>query len=279
VLRRARFPRADTPAAFGLTSRQFWSEIGDALESGALEDGRKRILDAALDIFPHNAVFQRAALALRHAGGGERAGLLVLVVGAGTVDPAADPAAGGGGRGVSPIRADLESKLVRDAEQPGRLTVELRTAATIDDLDAAMLALRPDILHLICHGDGENLVFPDACGEPQPVPAGQIAKLLAAYQRHARVRLTGIVLNACFSAQMAALFAPVAETVVAHEGRLDDGCAPVFAGQLYRTLREVPSLGGAALVAAEAIATNGSGCGDIRDGLVVLPIPDPPDGP
>jgi hypothetical protein len=133
-----------------------------------------------------------------------------------------------------------------------------------------MLGVRPDILHLICHGDGQNLTFADGYGDPRRVPAEHVARLLAGYRAHAGIQLTGMVLNACHSAAIAETFAPVADTVVAHHGSLEDECAQLFSERLYKTLRDVPSLGGAARIASEHLAADGSGCGGIQDGLVIV---------
>jgi hypothetical protein len=294
VLRRAGFPNAAVPASQGLNGVQFWTLISNELENGIIQDGRRKVLAAALRDRPYNDVLKRAVLAgseTSEASAGTTpspapvpvpipvAIRRVLVVGASTVGSPALGAGQGnqGNQGKEPIRADRESKLIREAAELGHLTVDFRPAATVDDLDG-VLTVRPDILHLICHGDGRNLTFADTYGEPRHVPAVQVANLLAAYRRHAGVRLAGIVLNACYSADIAELFTPIADTVIAHKGSLDDGCAQLFAARLYRGLRDVPSLGAAALLAAEHLATGDSGCGDLGDGLRVLPVPAPYDG-
>jgi hypothetical protein len=62
-----------------------------------------------------------------------------------------------------------------------------------------------------------------------------------------------VVLNSCDSASVAERFLAVADIVVAHRGPLDDECAILFAGELYTTLRSVPDVGNAAVIAAAHI--------------------------
>lgn len=271
VLAMAGFPPAQQPAAVGLNGYQFWSLISRDVANGIIEDGRRRLLAAALRQRPYNRVFRRAAGQRPPRTSASRGRYRVMVIGAGLAEP---PPAGAPDRPVLAIRADRESRLIQQAQSLGHVTVDVRLAATVDDL-AMDPAEPPDILHLICHGDGSSLLFADAFGDPRRVPAADVADLLAAYRRHAGVRLAGIVLNACSSAPIADLFTPLADTVVAHRGAIDDECAQMFAHRLYRTLRDVPDLADAAALAAAHLAADGSGCHGIRDGLVLLPPPAP----
>ena len=163
------------------------------------------------------------------------------------------------------IRADQESRLILEAQALGHLDVELRSVATIDDL--AFSGLRPpDIFHLICQGDRGTLVFVDECGDPRRFAAIDVAELIGSYGVH----LSGIVLNACHSEGCAETFAPLADTVIAHKGPLDDDCARLFAGRLYRTLQDFPDLAHAARISADHLATGEACRSGIRAGLVVL---------
>ena len=83
--------------------------------------------------------------------------------------------------------------------------------------------------------------------------------------------LRAVVLNACHSGGIAGLFTSVADTVVAHDGELDDECAAEFAGRLYRELRGASSIAAAAHLAAAAAALTSTYCADLEQDLVVLP--------
>lgn len=277
VLARAGYPAAALPSMVGVAGLQFWSQVNDDVANGILDEGCARVLGAALHQYPHNRVFQDG-IAKRsqpyanphphsnpHPHG--TPGLLrVLVVGAGLAAPTVGAHAGAeAGNGREPaIRADRESKLILQAQELGHLEVELRPAATVDDLTFS--PARPTgILHLICHGDGRTLLFADELGDPRRIPAADVADLIAAY----RVHLRGIVLNACRSEECADVFEPLADTVIAHRGALDDGCAQLFAGRLYRTLRDYPDLADAARIAAKHLAVGEAQCPEISAGLVV----------
>lgn len=260
LLTQSGFPPEDIPSLTGVTGHQFWSQISEALAYGVLEDGRIRILTTALQRYKNNPVFKRG---IAGSAGGMPGQLRLLVVGAGL--GASTTASNGSTRPTRPIRADQESRLLIKLQELGHLEVELRPAATIDDLTFDR-ARPPDILHLICHGDGETLVFADELGDPRRVPATAVAELIAAYGVHLR----GIVLNACYSAACAGVFALLTDTVIAHTGAVDDDCARLYAEQLYRCLRTVPDLGEAATIAATHLAVGDAQCPEIRDGLVVL---------
>jgi len=146
------------------------------------------------------------------------------------------------------LRGDL--KAIRAAAAPGHIDVTDSSDAGLLDLRAVLDPPRPDILHISGHGERGRLVFEDIHGEADAVPVGRVVELLAAYRGAVGVRLSGIVLNSCDSAEIAAEFRPVADVVIAHNGPLDDGCAAVFTSELYSTLRTVPDLAAAAQVAA-----------------------------
>jgi hypothetical protein len=256
VLEQAEFPASALPSMIGVTGFQFWSQISDGVKAGIFQDGRAQILAAALRWFPYNTVLQGGRANNLHEAPRR---LRVLVVGAGFAAPGAMNGS------VSAIRADQESRQILQAQELGHLEVEVRPAATIDDVTFNQTR-PPDIFHLICHGDRETLLFADEHGDPRRIPAARVARLIAAYGVH----LSGIVLNACYSGSCAEAFAPHADTVIAHSGPLDDDCARLFASRLYRTLRDVSDFADAAGVAAGHLAEGEAQCPEIRTGLVVF---------
>ncbi|MEY9927460.1 hypothetical protein ABH926_002094 [Catenulispora sp. GP43] len=261
LLIRSGFPAEHLPSQTTMTGYQFWSEISEAVASGILDEGRIRILTTALETYPYNPVFKKA---MAEAPAGRSRPLRVLVMGAGLGATAATAATATGGPARA-IRADQESRLLLKVQELGHLEVELLPAATIDDL-VFDRARPPDVLHLICHGDRGALVFGNEFGDPRRVPATAIADLIRAYA----VRLRGVVLNACSSGDCAEVFAPLADTVIAHKGAVDDDCARLFAEELYRAMRGSADLAEAAGIAATRLAVGSAQCPELRDGLVVL---------
>ncbi len=269
VLSSAGFPGEHLPSAFGVTSTEFWAQVAAAVEDGVLADGRRELLAAAARRFPANPVFlaDRAFPAdpvLPAAGAGvrapESAPVAVLFVGASPV-------------GARRLRTDREAKAVlRAAGGEGR-RVEICPAAEVTDL-RRLLDLRPDILHLACHGDGENLVFEDGFGEQATVPAAEVARTLLLYRERAGVRLRALLLGSCHSERAAALFRGAADTVIAHTGPLDDQCAIAFAEWFYRELGRTPDrIADAAVIAARHTTLTDPLCAGLEDGLVVLTGP------
>jgi hypothetical protein len=257
LLRRIGYPSGLTPS-FAVDHRYAWNQVFQNLANGVVPSPYRRLLTEALKVFPANPVFSRlgrlpdlSRVAVRH----------VLVVGASPGD-------------AERVRGDREVREIRDAaDRHGALMVTPLPAAAATDL-REVRTLRPDVLHLACHGDGVDLVFETPEGDSAPVAASRIVGLLAAYRQHDDVRLGAVVLNSCHSAEIAKAFAPVADVVVGHRGELDDECAVAFSGELYRALRDARSFAAAARVAAATAALSSGYCTGLDRDLVVLP----PDG-
>jgi effector-associated domain 1 (EAD1)-containing protein/CHAT domain-containing protein len=162
----------------------------------------------------------------------------VLVIGASPVDP-----------DLPPVRADWEAHTIERVAVPERVAVKVVLGAEATDVQQVG-SFRPDIVHFICHGTADSLVFSDTRGESDFVKAARVAELLAFYRDTARVRLRGIVLAACNGDTLASYFGAVAETVIAHKGRLSDPCGVAFAEHLYSRLNTIPDLSGRAFAAA-----------------------------
>ena len=168
----------------------------------------------------------------------QTAALRVLVIGASPVNP-----------DLPPVRADREAHVIEKVVVPERVAVKVVLGAEATDVQRVG-SFRPDIVHFICHGTADSMVFNDIRGESDFVEAARVAELLVFYRDTAGVRLRGIVLAACDGGSLAPNFTGVCETVIAHRGRLSDPCGVAFAEQLYTRLNTVPDLSGRALVAA-----------------------------
>jgi len=260
-LRYAGFPAGLIPE--WRTGYDFWGTVFSELANGAMETPYRRLITVALRQYGSNEVLQgllRTDQPSPAGGPGAAAGparpLRVLVIGASPSD-------------MPPVRADRESRAIAKAAIPGRLDVDDVPGAEATDLENVR-SFRPDILHFICHGEEDCLVFNDVRGESDPVKAGRIADTLRFYQQTAGFKLRGIVLAACAGETIAPFLAGVADTVIAHRGKLSDACGVAFATQLYRRLNETGDLAAAAREAAQLTAQFSAACDSVIDSLIVL---------
>jgi hypothetical protein len=311
LLRLARFPGYSVPENGYANGLEFWGKISEALESGVMPEGRRKIFEAACALLPANE--KLAALAAAAAGsapphsvpaatsinGGHgiqvgnnnmqinflddrnrpaqepfRASaasspqdvLRVLVIGASPLDP-----------DLPHIRADREAHAIERVAGPDRIELQVILGAEATDLSRVGV-FRPDVLHFVCHGAGHSLVFNDAGGESDYVTAARVAQLLHFYRDTAHVKLRGLVLAACDGDKLAPFFVDVADTVIAHRGRLPDQCGVAFAEHLYTRLSapgdhsgaESPDLAGIAREAAQLTAQYSAACDPVIANLIVL---------
>ena len=246
VLGQAGIPLEDLPNGEFMTPVEFWWEVSRAIDRGLVRDGRRALLAAAHSRMPYNDAFQP----------NERQILSVLVVGSSPSEAAQ-------------LRADRELRAILAAAKGSHLAVHSAPAAVATDLEQ-VLSQRPDVLHLACHGDGENLLFESESGQARLVRGDLIADVLGVYRSQAGIQLRGVVLNACHSADIAESFTSVADVVIAHHGPLDDACAVIFAGKLYQALVAAPSLAEAAAIAAGTAVLEHRRCVTLRENLCIL---------
>ncbi len=206
------------------------------------------------------------------------AALRVLVIGASPLDP-----------DLPHVRADREAHAIERVAAPDRVDVKVVLGAEATDVQRVG-TFRPDIVHFVCHGTADSLVFSDAGGESDYVTAARVAQRLRFYRDDRGVRLRGIVLAACDGQTLAPFFASVADTVIAHRGKLADQCGVAFAEQFYTLLNApagrtapghaapghaathlpAPDLAGVAREAAQLTAQYSAACDPVIANLIVL---------
>lgn len=243
LLTMAGYPRYAIPGNRDLNALEFWSAVADQIASGVMDDARTSLFGAARRKYPHNPKFSAAVLR-------------VLVIGASPLD-------------VPPVRADQESRAIEEAALPGRVEVRYAPAAQATDLEKVR-SFQPDIVHFVCHGEDDSLIFNDVLGESAPVKAELIARTLRFYRDRGGVRLRGIVLAACDGDTIAPAFSGAADTVIGHRGKLPDPCGVAFAARLYRLLNDTADLAAAAAEAAQLTAQFAAECAPVIDNLIVL---------
>jgi hypothetical protein len=127
------------------------------------------------------------------------------------------------------IQVELERSGYRD-----RLVFETRWATEPLDLLRELRWIKPAIIHYCGHGSPAGLILQSASGEAQLVPAGAIAETLAATAAPVKV----IVLNACYSDQLAGELLAHADCVVGMDSAVADHAARSFAIGFYGALGE-----------------------------------------
>ena len=111
--------------------------------------------------------------------------------------------------------------------------IQLGPAVRIEDLQDLLLQHQPDILHFSGHGAETNtLIFHNAQGNSVQVRGAALGQLFQILKDNLRC----IVLNACYTADLAAGLAAVVDCVVGIEQEITDSAALQFATAFYRAL-------------------------------------------
>lgn len=139
---------------------------------------------------------------------------------------------------------------------PGRDVVELRSAWAMrpGDLLRELNEHAPAVLHFSGHGTADGrLVFVNAAGSAQPVTGDAIAAAITSAGETVRV----VVLNACFSAELAHALMRFVDIAVGMDRPIGDDAARVFAQAFYAALGYGSSVGRAFEQARAALMLEG----------------------
>jgi CHAT domain len=132
--------------------------------------------------------------------------------------------------GTTQLRLAHEDRAIRHAIERGKardfISLEVRHAATVDDLRRALLDDEYEILHFSGHGGPGALLFEDVGGDSQGSPLEAIESLV---RHHPSIKC--VVLNACES--VAALKSPIADMTIGMDAAVDDEAAIQFAEGFY----------------------------------------------
>lgn len=111
----------------------------------------------------------------------------------------------------------------------------------IRDIIDGLNRFDPDVVHFSGHGDDHSLLFEGADGRPHELQDEQLALLLQVARRPIRL----LLLNACLSAEQAALATDYVDAAIGMAESIADDTAKVFAGQFYGSLAAGNSLASA----------------------------------
>ena len=141
------------------------------------------------------------------------------------------------GREQKRIRAAVESALHRDL-----IELDVRPAATTNDLLDGITKFRPHVVHFSGHSNEDLVVFEDEHDDPHDgviVTARAFAKAIAATDAPPML----VLLNACKSAaQIDGLVAEVVPFAIGMAGSIDDGDAINYAAQFYAAIANGQSI-------------------------------------
>lgn len=141
------------------------------------------------------------------------------------------------GREQKRIRKAVQSALHRD-----QIELDMRPAATTDDLLDGITKFRPHVVHFSGHSNDDLIVFEDEQDAPHEgviVSAHAFAKAVAATDEPPLL----VLLNSCKSeAQLDLLVAQVVPFAIGMAGNIDDGDAINYAAQFYAAIANGQSI-------------------------------------
>lgn len=130
------------------------------------------------------------------------------------------------------LNTGVEARVVEDALRKTGFEFRAIQAARPHDITRAILDFRPTILHFAGHGADGEIYLEDETQKPKAVTLEAISRLLKP------MPVTGVVLNACYSAQNLAPLMGVSEWAVGMRRAVQDPSAIGFSDGFYMALTE-----------------------------------------
>ena len=151
------------------------------------------------------------------------------------------------------------SDALKRASFRDRFKLEMRPAASPQEILRANLSLKPAIVHFCGHGSAEpgqeGLILEDRNGEKRIIGTDAIDQFFKNFAGHVRC----VVLNACYSEKQAAAIARHIDFVVGMKGNVSDQAALAFTEAFYDALGAGSDFHQAFAVAQNAIQMAGLG--------------------
>jgi CHAT domain/von Willebrand factor type A domain len=137
------------------------------------------------------------------------------------------------------LRLDQEEKDIREAirrsKNSSNIKLETRQAATVQDLQRALLDEDYQIVQISGHGERNGLILENDQGEPYVVPQKALANLFSLYRQENNL-LECVILNACYSLKQGTLIASDIPYTIAMEEAIGDKAAIEFITRFYDTI-------------------------------------------
>ncbi|MCA9525655.1 MAG: SAVED domain-containing protein, partial [Myxococcales bacterium] len=135
--------------------------------------------------------------------------------------------------GIAKLSIELEAEAIRRELRLAGSDIEVasRFAATFEELQRALLDVKPDLVHVICHGQAGDLIFMDAVGQRHKVPGRAVVRALRGAKG-----LKGAVLLACDSAAIAQQLPPGVPAAIGLKEEMSDNGARAYAVGFYLAL-------------------------------------------
>jgi len=136
-----------------------------------------------------------------------------------------------------------------------RFRLESRWALTVDEFMRHLTRMNPSVCHFSGHGcRGAGVMFQDEQRRPHPVPGRALAMMIAAASPSVRV----VVLNACYTTELAEALCGTVDCVVGMNGAIADDAARSFAIRYYSAIGNGRSIAnavaqGVAVLAAKQV--------------------------
>lgn len=125
------------------------------------------------------------------------------------------------------------TRSIRTAEHRDAIRIVPWLAARPDDLVQGLLEHRPQVVHFSGHGTAtEKICFVGDDGRTRPVGSEVLHRVFGILRDDIRV----VLLNACYSADQAAVFAQHIDFTIGMSRAVADRAAIAFAGSFYRAL-------------------------------------------
>jgi esterase/lipase superfamily enzyme len=140
-------------------------------------------------------------------------------------------------QGTDPLKLQEEADLILASLQEnlsGReYVVKIQEATRVEDLSKYLLQYRPIIVHFAGHGSSTGeIILENSQNQIQPVTPEALANLFA----QIGTQIDCIVLNNCFSLEMADALAKHIPCAIGMSGKIDDRSAVAFSRAFYRGL-------------------------------------------
>ena len=140
-------------------------------------------------------------------------------------------------QGTDPLKLQEEADLIQASLRENRsgreYVVQIQEATRVEDLSKYLLQYQPIIVHFAGHGSSTGeIILENSQNQIQPVTPEALANLFA----HVGKQIECIVLNNCFSLEMADALAKHIPCTIGMSDNIDDQSAVEFARAFYRGL-------------------------------------------